>query len=313
MKQLYINPVYKKELKTSVRSMKIALTLLAYNGLLALIGLISFYALFESARYNGMDHGLILMIYAILVVMEFGLILFVIPAYTSSAISGERERQTLEILLTTSMKPSQIIRGKLFSSISTVLLLVFSSLPVLSLVFSIGGVSFGDLMKYVLLVLGTAVYAGSFGLLFSVIFKKTTISTVFTYGMLVVIGIGTVVLLLIVYVLMDQYYTTQSFHGGSYQEPDLGYGVCLLLFNPGVSIGALLFGQFGSMGEFGRAITSIGTVPKFLTEHWFLISLVVQTVTAVLLLSLAATLLNPLKRNDGKRARKDKKRKKKKE
>ena len=125
MKQLYINPVYKKELKTSVRSMKIALTLLAYNGLLALIGLISFYALFESARYNGMDHGLILMIYAILVVMEFGLILFVIPAYTSSAISGERERQTLEILLTTSMKPSQIIRGKLFSSISTVLLLVF--------------------------------------------------------------------------------------------------------------------------------------------------------------------------------------------
>ena len=193
------------------------------------------------------------------------------------------------------------------------LLLVFSSLPVLSLVFSIGGVSFGDLMKYVLLVLVTAVYAGSFGLLFSVIFKKTTISTVFTYGMLVVIGIGTVVLLLIVYVLMDQYYTTQSFHGGSYREPDLGYGVCLLLFNPGVSIGALLFGQFGSMGEFGRAITSIGTVPKFLTEHWFLISLVVQTVTAVLLLSLAATLLNPLKRNDGKRARKDKKRKKKKE
>ena len=74
-----------------------------------------------------------------------------------------------------------------------------------------------------------------------------------------------------------------------------------------------MFGQFGSMGEFGRAITSIGTVPKFLTEHWFLISLVVQTVTAVLLLSLAATLLNPLKRNDGKRARKDKKRKKKKE
>ena len=309
MKQLHINPVYKKELKTSVRSMKIALTLLAYNGLLALIGLVSFYGLFESARYSGMDHSMLLMIYAILVIMEFGLILFVIPAYTSSAISGERERQTLEILLTTSMKPSQIIRGKLFSSISTVLLLVFSSLPVLSLVFSIGGVSLGDLMKYVVLVLVTAVYAGSFGLLFSVIFKKTTISTVFTYGILVVLGIGTVALLLVIYLLMDQYYTAQSIHGGQYQNPDLGYGVCLLLFNPGVSIGALLFGQFGSMGEFGEVIHALGTVPKFLTEHWFAISLIVQAVTAALLLTLAATLLNPLKRNEGKRAGKKKKRK----
>jgi len=173
MKRLRINPVYKKELKTSVRSARIALTLLAYNGLLALIGLIAFYAVYQNAQYSGMNYQDILVAYTVLIVMEFGLILFVIPAYTASAISGERERQTLEILLTTSMKPIQIIWGKLLSSISTVLLLVISSVPVLSLVFSIGGVSVGDLMKYVLLVIVTAVYAGSFGLLFSVIFKRT--------------------------------------------------------------------------------------------------------------------------------------------
>lgn len=309
MKRLKINPVYKKELWTGTRSIKIAFTLLAYNGLLALIGLVALYALFENARYGGMDHGDILVVYAILTIMEFGLILFVIPAYTASAIAGERERQTLEILLTTTMKPRQIIWGKLLSSISTVLLLVFSSLPVLSLVFTIGGVSVGDMMEYVLLIIVTAVYAGSFGLLFSVLFKRTTISTVFTYGMLLFLGGGTLAVLMVIYLLVGQYLDAQYYAGliANHRSPDLGFGVCLLLWNPAFSIAALLCGQFGSLTTFGSFIEELGTVPQFLTDHWFGISLIVQSVTAVAVLALSAYYLNPLKRKSGGKKRKKKK------
>lgn len=303
MKQLRINPVYKKELKISMRTIKVALTLLAYNGLLAVIGLIAFYAVFQNARYGGINYEDILMLYALLTAMEFGMILFVIPAYTSSAISGERERQTLEILLTTSMKPIQIIWGKLLSSISTVLLLVFSSLPVLSLVFTIGGVSVGDLAKYVVMIVVTAVFAGSIGLLFSVLFKRTTISTVFTYGALLVVGLGTIVVLLVIYLLLQQYYDVQYNVGNyaQYRSPDLGFGVCLLYINPGLTIVALLLDQFSGMGEFTDLIEEFGTIPQFMTTYWFWISLAVQTAASAGILCLAAKILNPLRRKKEKK------------
>ena len=303
MKRFRINPVYKKELKVSTRTIKLALTILAYNGLLALIGLIAFYAIFQNARYGGIDYEDVLTLYMVLAGMEFGMILFVIPAYTSSAISGERERQTLEILLTTSMKPIQIIWGKLLSSISTVLLLVFSSLPVLSLVFTIGGVSVGDLAKYVIMVVVTAVFAGSLGLLFSASFKRTTISTVFTYGAMVMIGAGTIVLLAIIYLLLQQYYDVQFDIGNytQYRQVDLGFGMCLLYINPGVTIVSLLVDQFAGTGEFTEVIEEFGTLPKFFTTHWFWISLCVQTGISAWILWLAARVLNPLREKKAKR------------
>lgn len=305
MKQIQINPVYKKELKISTRTIKLALTILAYNGLLALIGLIAFYAIFQNARYGGIDYEDILTLYMILAGMEFGMILFVIPAYTSSAISGERERQTLEILLTTSMKPIQIIWGKLLSSISTVLLLVFSSLPVLSLVFTIGGVSLGDLAKYVIMIIVTAVVAGSIGLFFSVIFKRTTVSTVFTYGGLLMVGAGTIAFLLILYLLLQQYYDIQYNMGNltQYRQPDLGFGMCLLYINPGVTIVALLVDQFAGIGEFHEVIEEFGTIPQFFTTNWFWISLVVQTAASAGILWLAARALDPLRERKGRKKR----------
>lgn len=309
MKNLRINAVYKKELKTSMRSMRIALTLLAYNGILALIGLITFFAVFQQASYGGIDNSQILMVYMTLVCLEFGLVLFVIPAYTSSAISGERERQTLEIMLTTTMKPSQIIRGKLLASISTLLLLVFSSLPILSLVFTIGGVSVKDLLQYVALVLVTSVYAGSLGLLFSVWFRKTAISTVTTYGTLLFLGLGTLALLFVGYVMLEQYYDAQYFTGAiaSSRRPDLGFATCILMLNPAFSIASMLCGQFGGSDMFLNFVGEFGTLPEFVIDHWFVLSLVVQMAISAGVLALAAFLLNPLNRKSkGRKSRKRK-------
>lgn len=310
MRRFKINSMFKKELKTGMRSMRIPLTLLGYNGILALIGLLFFYAVFQQANYGGIDNSQILGVYMVLACMEFALVLFVIPAYTSSAISGERERQTLEILLTTTMKPSQIIRGKLMASMSTVLLLVFSSLPILSLVFSIGGVSVMDLMQFGLLILVASVFVGSLGLLFSVWFRKTAVATVMTYGMLVFLGMGTMAIVAIVFVLMRQYYEAQYFAGviSSYPDTDLGYGVCILLLNPAVTIASLLMGQFGGADDFRRIITEFGTVPEFVTSNWFLISLAAQAIVSAAVLALGSYLLNPLNRKSkGRRSKKKKK------
>ena len=55
-------------------------------------------------------------LYEFVTSMEFILLMFIVPAVTASAISGERERQTLDLMLTTRMSAGQIVTGKLLSA-----------------------------------------------------------------------------------------------------------------------------------------------------------------------------------------------------
>ena len=140
-----INPVYKKELKLSVRSRKLPINIVLYNTILTLFSLMAFYAILGTMGYGGgVDYTSVLMLYVAIAVMQIILLVFLVPSITAGSIAGEREKQTLEILLTTKLTSGQIIRGKLLSSISELILLVFSSIPVMAIIFSIGGVSVKD-------------------------------------------------------------------------------------------------------------------------------------------------------------------------
>lgn len=292
-----INPVYKKELKISVRTAKMAMIIFAYNLLLAVIGLFAFYLTFEeSVKYGRVNYSDMLTIYTAIGVIEVGLVLFIVPAFTSGAISGERERQTLEILLTTSLRPIEIILGKLGSSISSLLLLVFSSLPILALVFAVGGIGFKDLIQLMLLAIVTAVFVGSIGLFFSTVFKKTTPATVFTYGTVILLILGTIALVWGVYLGMSMGTKNQYDANGNYILPDVGNLLLILLLNPIVTIVSMITEQFGSHSEFVAFLESFGTVNTFVVEHWFVTSIVLQMVLSVIFVFCASKLLNPLRK-----------------
>ena len=51
-------------------------------------------------------------LYEFVTSMEFLLLMFIVPAVTASSISGERERQTLDLMLTTRMSAGQIVGGE---------------------------------------------------------------------------------------------------------------------------------------------------------------------------------------------------------
>lgn len=306
-----INPVYKKELKVSVRTVKTSFIILIYNSLLALIGLLAFYSYYEApATYGGtINYGNILVIYTIISLIQFALIFFIVPAITSSAISGERERQTLEILLTTKLRPIQIIIGKLMSSISTILLLVISSFPILSIVFAIGGIRITDLIQVILIALVIAIFVGSIGIFYSTLFKKTTIATIFTYGTIIVILGGTVFVLAAIYLIV-QMRLEANYNGiGAYPKADLGNLIFILLINPIFTLIQLFLNQFGSDSAMKVIIQEIATCNQFVLDNWFIISIAVQMLLALILILLAAKVLNPLKKKD--KAKKYKKRKKK--
>ena len=141
MKSFLINPVLNKEFKLRFRSLKTFIGLLAYLLAIALIvvGFILLMTEFRGSSYFRPEQSREL--FVMLSFIQLALILFITPGLTAGVISGEREKQTLNILLTTVQSSTSIILSKLFSSFLYLLLLIVASLPLYSMVFLFGGVA----------------------------------------------------------------------------------------------------------------------------------------------------------------------------
>ena len=68
-------------------------------------------------------------IFAALLMLETLLVVFLAPAFTAGAISLEREKQTLDLLITTPISSLAIVIGKLLSALTYVFILIVASLP----------------------------------------------------------------------------------------------------------------------------------------------------------------------------------------
>lgn len=297
-----INPVYLKEIKTSVRTMKTSMILLGYNGLLTLFGLFAFLIIFRFDIRNGdvIEYAAILKVYSIIGAVEFALMLFIIPSITAASIASEREKQTLELLLITKLSPLQVIIGKLVSSISTMVLLAVSSLPVLALVFSIGGISIIDLLQFMVLIVVTAIYIGSIGIFFSTLFKKTTFATVSTYGSVLFLTVGTLVILWGIN-LLYQINIPDNING--YEGADGGNLLYILLINPAITCFSMIESQIGTGSNLSDFFDNFGTFSENALNYWFKLSIVVQLTISGIMIWMSALLLNPLKKTKGKRKR----------
>ena len=139
------NPVYSREMKVSSRSIRLPLIIVLFNGILSMVTLLNMYsavAQVESAAV--IQYSSFMDMYEFVTTIEFILLMFIVPAVTAASISGERERQTLELMLTTQMTASQVVIGKLMSALSTLLLLIVSSFPAVAMVFVYGGITWTD-------------------------------------------------------------------------------------------------------------------------------------------------------------------------
>ena len=108
-------------------------------------------------------------------------VIFLIPALTAGAVSIEKERQTLEVLLTTRMTPWQIVTGKYFSTVFLVVLLIISTIPALSAMFLYGGINLWQMILLLCVLISTVVFFASFDIFFSALIKNTVLSVILTY------------------------------------------------------------------------------------------------------------------------------------
>jgi ABC-type transport system involved in multi-copper enzyme maturation permease subunit len=131
---------------------------------------------------------------AVLLLMTLQVV-FLAPSSTAGAISLEREKQTLELLVTTPISSFAIVIGKLLSALVYVFLLIAASIPLMAVVFVFGGVGPEDIVRGYIVLIVTALGLGSFGILCSSLVKRTTASTAITIFGVLAITIGTIFLL----------------------------------------------------------------------------------------------------------------------
>ncbi|SDM48474.1 hypothetical protein SAMN05518871_101342 [Psychrobacillus sp. OK028] len=185
MKQVFSNPVLVKEIKLRFRSPKSFIGILFYLIAMCIFvfGFILLTTQFSGTGYFRPEESFFM--FTMLTYIQLGLILFITPGLTAGAISTEREKQTLNILLTTSQTSFQIIFGKLTSSIAFLLLLLIAGLPIYSMVFLFGGVSPSQLGIIFLFFFLTMLAIGSIGIMYSTIIRKTIVSMIATYGTMI--------------------------------------------------------------------------------------------------------------------------------
>jgi hypothetical protein len=118
------------------------------------------------------------------------IVLVLAPASTAGAISLEREKQTLDLLVTTPISSLAIVLGKLLSALSWVFLLLLASIPVTALVFTFGGVGPDDMIKGYIVLVGTAFAFGAIGLFVSALVKRTQAATVLNLVFVIALTAG---------------------------------------------------------------------------------------------------------------------------
>lgn len=120
----------------------------------------------DLARFGGL-------VFQIVVPLELIVAMFLSATAAASNVSQEKDRRTLILLLLTRLTGSEIVLGKLMSTLVGVGNLVFSALPLLLLIAILGGVSAAQVFASVAIILVTAIWTGALANLIAFWREKT--------------------------------------------------------------------------------------------------------------------------------------------
>ncbi|HYF81960.1 MAG TPA: ABC transporter permease subunit [Clostridia bacterium] len=284
-----INPVLLKELKVRMRGWRAAGIIALYLLILSLVALFIMYTNFMNPYSSTIDPQVSIGAYTGLAVIQFILIMFIVPALTAGAIAGEREKQTLDLVLCTKLRPISIITGKLFASTSQTLLLIIATLPLFSTVFLFGGISIKEIIQLFGFYIVTAVTIGCIGIFYSTFLKKTTAATVFTYGTVAFLAFGTI-FIGIFYLRIFYQWNYQNYLPILYSNPLAGFSSLLAgqLGYSGMGLDSILGFYIGNSANNPKAVKTI--------DPW-LANVIFDAVLSVVLIILSAIKINPVRRS----------------
>lgn len=286
------NPVFQKESTISVRIIKTSLLITAFNGVLAVISFLVFYSMIYEGKFYGIvQYSSLLNLYSIMVYIEFAMFILIVPAITASSIAGEKERRTFDLLLSSKMKPREIIMGKIESSLNMVRILAFSSFPILALVMIYGGVRLWDLLFVFIFLMISSFFVGSIGIFFSSISSKTTTATALTYVGILFVFAGTYGIVYFVNSIVSLQMNDIELYKG------VGGWFYILLINPAITFMDLITSQISNISTVQELSQRFGLAEKsYIVKYWKIISITLQILLSTILLWISSRMIDPLKK-----------------
>ena len=223
-----VSTIMVKELRSRMRGRRAFMVLTLYLAVLALITYGAYVVVAPVARATagqggfgfgvGQANASALIgqsIFSVLSVFQVVLVSMIAPAFTAGQISLEREKQTLDLLITTPLRPGAIIIGKLVTALAFVLLMIVSAIPICAIVLMYGGASVGDIVRQQVVLLAVAIGFGAIGIFASALMRRTQAATVVAYCAVLALTLGTAM----VFAFWDQVASTSD-DGFQFQERD---------------------------------------------------------------------------------------------
>lgn len=186
-----------KEMRLRMRRERTIWIVIAYILFMGLLGWFAVNSYSNAATYNNSNSALSsvgIILYYLLSQLQLFLIIFITPSFTSTAVNGEKERQTYDLLLCSRLSPFSLLSGKLLAGLANALLLVAASAPLFSLVFFFGGVGPANIAEALIVFVVTTLLTGTLGIFCSTVFHRPAISTAVAY-MLCLLWVGLPILI----------------------------------------------------------------------------------------------------------------------
>jgi ABC-type transport system involved in multi-copper enzyme maturation permease subunit len=185
------SPIALRELTGRMRNVRTYTVLTVYLAIVSALAVLLYLVSFLSGSRTVGSSGVVgTVVFYFLVGMQVLLVSFIAPAFTVSAISAERERNTLDTLRATLLSSHQIVWAKLVSALGFTLLLIFATLPLFSLAFLLGGVEPLEMLIALVVLLCSALMFSLLGLYISARSHTSLGATVITYAVTLGIVVG---------------------------------------------------------------------------------------------------------------------------
>lgn len=179
------NPIVIRELKTALRKNSSFGSLVVLGVSATGIMSTAWFALTQSGNSFGEFNIVSRSLFVGISYLIFFLSTLIVVTTTSASISTERENQTFDLLVATGLTKTHILLGKLISSLGFIFFLIFATLPIISMCFLMGGVSFREVFTAYIAIFTTLGAVGMMGIMCSA-FCKTSKRSMSLAGLLLI-------------------------------------------------------------------------------------------------------------------------------
>jgi len=189
---LQLNPVIGRELKERVRGLRAFIAITVF----VLVLVLTAFFVYESSKENNSNFGIFDIgrqtrigrdLFEWILLVMTCLVLFFVPGLTAGAVAGERERQTLQPLQVTLLRPRSILIGKMIAAVAYLVLLIVAALPLMAMCSLLGGVRLVDIVRGTIGVILTAVALSAMVVCISTFAKRVQSATVLAYAFTVLL------------------------------------------------------------------------------------------------------------------------------